>query len=748
MSALAARTKTTPGVVFRNGESSRKPLPEWFSGEWLSVVLMLWVGAAGLMAARQTALPVAPPTYEQKLAWMLRLEDQRILRDPPPIAPATPPAPQGATRTAAKKSLPPAPVVSSPDLVLLLGDLEGRVRRRAALAIGRVGLAEGVAPLIKTLSADGEPEVRQMAAFAIGLLGQRQGVEPLRTALNDASPIVQGRAAEALGLIGDASSSPAIAAMATRQFAASTVATLDPDDLTYPQSPGAEAFRLGIYALARLKAYDALAAVVLDQTGQPRARWWPVAYALSRADDKRFVPALTTLVGGGGSFTRAFAARGLQTLKDGSALGALILRAQGWQEDPRAAVAAIRALGQLGMPEATPIVRGLLQVRLLDPGLRLEIVTALGLLRDRPSVDRMIDLAGDPWPALRAAALRALRQIDPDTFLMVLSGIDGDAHWSVRAALASIFGTLDPAIAVPRLIAMLSDRDARVIPAAVEALAKLRPPEIGPTLIRLLKHHDVIVRTAAATAIGDVKPAGGAAALADAYRAGARDAMYQARAAALGALAKYGAAAAGPVLKEALTDSDWAVRVKALALSRELDPATDLSGAIRPAPGSPADRYAAPSLVSPSASPHVFLETDKGTIEIELAVLDAPLTSANFLALARSGALSGVAIHRVVANFVVQDGDTRGDGEGSPGYTIRDELNERPFLRGTVGMALDWQDTGGSQYFITHSPQPHLDGRYTVFGHVVAGMECVDRLQQWDIIRRVRTWDGVELTVK
>jgi cyclophilin family peptidyl-prolyl cis-trans isomerase len=152
--------------------------------------------------------------------------------------------------------------------------------------------------------------------------------------------------------------------------------------------------------------------------------------------------------------------------------------------------------------------------------------------------------------------------------------------------------------------------------------------------------------------------------------------------------------------------------------------------------------------VAPPYSPHVSFETDKGTFEIELAVLDAPLTSANFLALAKQGYFTGVAIHRVVANFVVQDGDPRGDGEGSPGYTIRDELNTRPYLRGTVGMALDGADTGGSQWFVTHSPQPHLDAKYTVFGHVVAGMDVVDRLQQWDVIRRVRTWDGVELVVK
>jgi len=83
-----------------------------------------------------------------------------------------------------------------------------------------------------------------------------------------------------------------------------------------------------------------------------------------------------------------------------------------------------------------------------------------------------------------------------------------------------------------------------------------------------------------------------------------------------------------------------------------------------------------------------------------------------------------------------------GDGEGGPGYTLRDEINQRPFLRGTVGMALDWKDTGGSQYFIALMPQPHLDGRYTVFGQVVDGMDVVDRLVAGDVVRRVRAWDG------
>jgi cyclophilin family peptidyl-prolyl cis-trans isomerase len=293
---------------------------------------------------------------------------------------------------------------------------------------------------------------------------------------------------------------------------------------------------------------------------------------------------------------------------------------------------------------------------------------------------------------------------------------------------------------------VLKDKDTRVWPAAIQALTTVNPPELDATLLGLLKHADVMVRAAAATAIGERKVAGAEQALFEAYKTGVADAAYSARAAALAALSKYGAAAV-PALTAGLADKDWAVRVRAAELLKGLAPATETDAAIRPAPGRARD-YGAARLVAPSVSPHVYLETDKGTIEIELAVLDAPQACESFLQLAREGFFSSTAIHRVVPNFVVQDGDPRGDGEGGPGYTLRDEINQRPYLRGTLGMALEWADTGGSQWFITHSPQPHLDGRYTVFGHVVTGMEVLDRLQQWDVIRRVSIWDGVEMVTR
>src|SRR5580765_864330 len=127
----------------------------------------------------------AAPSFEQKMSWILRLEDQRQLRDP-----ANAPPPAG-------------------DLIALLKDPEGRIRRRAALAIGRVHLPAGIVPLADLLTSETDEEVRQMAAFGLGLIGRQEATGVLRNALADPSPIVRGRAAEALGLIGDTGSAEA-----------------------------------------------------------------------------------------------------------------------------------------------------------------------------------------------------------------------------------------------------------------------------------------------------------------------------------------------------------------------------------------------------------------------------------------------------------------------------------------------------------------------------------------------------------
>ncbi len=700
--------------------------------------LLLFASACASAPPAPTAATVKPPvvTWEEKLGWILRLEDQRLIRDPnPPAQVILVPA----TKARPAIVAPPPPS----DLLRLLNDDEARTRRRAALALGRVGLPEATPGLQKALG-DTEFEVRQMAAFALGLIGDASARPALLTALKDTEPIVQGRAAEALGTIGDKSDAPAIAAMVKTWVQGGALNTVAPDDLAWPLAPPVEAVRLGLYALVRLGSYEGIASSVINPNGAPASAWWPVAFALGRSGDARAVPALTVLLATPGRFTAAFAARGLGALKAQAAAPALRDIADKRQRDAAVVIEAIRALAAMGDRASTRVFERIVTETESNPTLRLEAANALAGLHAPDSLDFIIDLMSDSVPAIRGAAIRALAAIDSETFLTTLSGMDPDRDWTVRTAQADALAMLPGAQGEARLVAMLQDRDQRVIPAVLRALLAAKAPNAERILIDQLKADDFVVRAAAANSLASLKAMGAVPALVEAYRATMGDSTYVARAAILTAINTIDPAAARPLLQDALQDKDWAVRIKGAMLLRDQG-VTDTAAAIRPAPARPMDDAMRQFLVAPAFSPHAFIQLDRGTIEIELAITDAPLTSANFMELARKGFFNGTAIHRVVPDFVVQDGDPRGDGEGGPGYAIRDELNQLPYLRGTVGMALDWKDTGGSQFFITHSPQPHLDARYTTFGHVVNGIELVDRIEAGDVIRRVQIWDGTTL---
>ncbi|MBP7776624.1 MAG: HEAT repeat domain-containing protein [Acidobacteria bacterium] len=651
------------------------------------------------------------------MAAILHLEDRRTLAD----ATLTPPA--------------------VADLKLLLSDSEGRLRRRAALAMGRAGVADAVTPLSTALAKDTEPEVRAMAAFALGLIGDAAAVPALLPALGDADSRVQGRAAEALGLIGHEPAAGAIAGMAAAHVTAGALAGVAADDESYPLAPAVEAVRLGVYALARLSAVEELRAVVIGRDGLPVSDWWPLAYALQRVGKPAAAPTLRTWLSRGGSTTRAFAARGLGTLKDTASRSSLEALVQDEAQALGVRVQAMRALAAIGNPKSAPVLVPLV-AKAPAAVLRLEAASALGALADPARADFLLDYLEDEWPPMRAVSQAALAKADPETFMTVLSGLDVDREWRVRAALATTLAGLGRDAAALRLGQLADDEDPKVRAAALASLATLAVPGIEARLLNGLAHADLGVRLAAARGLGTLKPAGAAAALVRAYETSTAETTYVARAAMLAALAAVDPGAAVPVLRTALSDKDWAIRVRAASLIRELDP-TSTASPERPAPAPvEAGLDLTAAMIAPAISPQAYVQTTRGEIRVELAVLDAPRTVASFIALAGRGFFDGLAWHRIVPDFVVQSGDPRGDGEGGPGYTIRDELSQRPYVRGTVGMALDWKDTGGSQFFITHSPQPHLDARYTVFGRVVAGMDVVDRLEPGDRIDSVRVWDG------
>ena len=193
-----------------------------------------------------------PVVFVQKMRWILQLEDERQVRG------------------------------GGGDLIALLADPEARLRRRAALALGRVKLPEAIPALTSILQSEPDVEVKQMAAFAMGLIGDAAAATALIAALSDPDPLIQGRAAEALGMLAHKAAAPSVTTMVSSHINAGALKGITPDDLAHPKTAAAEAVRLGLYALVRLGSYDAIAGSVLDAAGHPRSRWWPIAYALHR----------------------------------------------------------------------------------------------------------------------------------------------------------------------------------------------------------------------------------------------------------------------------------------------------------------------------------------------------------------------------------------------------------------------------------------------------------------------------------
>ena len=134
------------------------------------------------------------------------------------------------------------------------------------------------------------------------------------------------------------------------------------------------------------------------------------------------------------------------------------------------------------------------------------------------------------------------------------------------------------------------------------------------------------------------------------------------------------------------------------------------------------------------------IATARGAIELELYPEHAPKTVNNFVFLARQGFYDGILFHRVISNFMVQGGDPTGSGSGDPGYKFEDELAGNPLKheKGVISMANSGPNTNGSQFFITHSPQPHLNGNHTVFGKVVTGQDVVDSIEQGDKMESIK----------
>jgi cyclophilin family peptidyl-prolyl cis-trans isomerase/HEAT repeat protein len=618
-------------------------------------------------------------------------------------------------------------------------------RRRIALALARIGSHDfidvnnngafdepgekraGVNELA-VLATDADRSVREAAAFALGEIGDRNGIEPLFSLTTDTDFGVATEAVEALGkMAGDP------------QFGNSNLTRyLWMTDPKWPEGIRARAVRF----LFRFEHERADAAAMHALAAPSEAVRQEAAYALSR---RAYAPArgqLELLLNDPNVLTRAYA---------------------------------VAAIGKIGDPIPVP----LLIEKLGDEHPWVRTNAAIALTRILPNhheafstshVPRLLALSEDPDPGVRVAAIDLLGvyvNTDPvgaggRLLNMLKNGTQSERELAAGVVVRQYLPTS----------AQARELDDSLSPwAIVRMIERTAGVEYGPALrARYVAHPDPIVRTAVLNAIPDTL----IEASLDTIKAGLSDPdvivrtsalekfakvtsmrisdwasileaaeakergnpMNDARIAAIRALAERQRPQNAAYLHALLADSDPVIRRVAADLI------VDKLNAKRP-------RYAPLPVTRPqseyeqivrwSRAPHTAtIHMTRGNIELALLPMDAPMTAWNFAQLAQKKFFDNTSFMRVVPNFVIQGGDPRNDMNGGPGYAIRDEINLQKYTRGAVGMALSGPDTGGSQFFITHSPQPHLDGGYTIFARVYEGMNAVvDQTERGDRVQTI-----------
>ena len=661
----------------------------------------------------------------------------------------------------------------------LFGDANASVRRRAALAAGRIGDEGAVGALGALLRGDGDERVRATAAFALGEIEAESASPALQEALTRSkSPELRARAIEALGKI--AAALPDSRADARKRIGDTIVNALAAENRQ--PKPNRLLVLLGLTAILRAKPDGGARTAALFLASKDARVRGDAANTLTRLRAKESLERLRVMLASDtDAVARANAARALGVAEDKAAFDALAAR-MSEDADTRVRVSAVRSLASLKDARAGQPLRERAEVLHADYRMErsgtvnarvpsavnelLEIFTALGTVLANTNDERAIELLrayraeGLVAPQLETALARispAQYVRDPavsDLFRRVPTFRDPSVTWQKVSAMGQGLGEMsgvtsaqvgnsvvslqaDAQIALRSLITS-ANTPALAVPDLLRALASFKPIDLAAVARGQLKADDVIVRATAADILSDLPPEpDNARALIEALPRALSDEINDAALSVLGALSKQQGADVNAAVETALETTDYLVRRRAADILRERAGGTDGARRIETVNtrNHRADYERAAARIGKSV--RALVATDKGAFTIELLPEDAPLTVDNFVTLARRGYFNGVPFHRVVPNFVIQGGDPRGDGNGGPGYQIRDEMNTVPYDRGAVGMALSGRDTGGSQWFVTHSPQPHLDGGYTVFGRVVSGMDVVDRIARGDRIRTI-----------
>lgn len=676
------------------------------------------------------------------------------------------------------------------------------VQMRAMLAAGRIGSEKAIPALEVLLESDPSTQVRAMAAFALGEIESIKSADVMLKILLDSktSDTVRARLVEGAGKIAAANAKDEKA----KAIGETILDTLDAEDKKGAKQ-SRDVILQGITAALRTRPNEVGVVLAKFLTNlDPRIRA-DAANAIARLRAKNANPALRAmLMADGDAVARANAARALGAAEDMTAFN-LLLDAATTDDDSRVRISAIRSLATLKNASAADQLLKHAEMLLAaykkvkkpnfipnEHSEFLEVAVTLGRLLTNSRNERAINLfrefgkldrgqSAEVYIArLRVAPGRGDNTDQPNL-----------THWRQYSTLAQLvgeFASLEPTTdegrkmktEAPEIIrpmakafvgALDPKADATIIlaaPDALRAFARFKTSDLAEVLRTALKNDDVVIRSTAAGLLADLPSSKESIdALKTAFDVSlVIDVDYNdAQLAILDALHKLDKKQSVGVFLGSLHAQDYLVRKKAFELLADKDFQKDFPnvpfsmenarkekkdqvlpyGGVHTKLGQVLNTAAdyRRAATRKNGTVKAVLTTVKGTFTIDLFPENAPLTVDNFIKLARANYFNGLEVHRVVPNFVMQDGDPRGDGSGGPGWSIRCEVNMLAYDRGAVGMALSGKDTGGSQWFVTHSPQPHLDGGYTVFGRVnETGMKVVDNIVRGDKILSVRIVEG------
>jgi cyclophilin family peptidyl-prolyl cis-trans isomerase len=657
--------------------------------------------------------------------------------------------------------------VSDGRLIEYLASKDGNVRSRAALALANVADTSTVLAVIPLL-ADASREVRESAAFALGQIGDGRASRPLQERLSvETSAGVSARILEALGKCGPPEALESV--ISYRPGKGQPVMTSD---------QALSVARFAIRSLRSKRSIEFVASLLDDSSSGVQ---WTALYALWRSAPDSVV---TVVLRRSGDRLKQLARSknpdvrrnlALLTARVQSKTSRSVLReldkAEGWPGDWRVRTEIARALAAHVSSEADFV--GLLARHLehRSANVRLAAMAALGgadrravsRSKEREALVRKLDAVGRSVrerDAHRSEAMAAMARLFPEDYKFIGLLDESSTPVAVSAGVIRSFSSLPSRDHVAIVLERLGSRSLPIAMAAWETLppvlkpAKKQPawdiPQLAATIAKSAKaallRNDMALTTLVAQAIADtavmtILNAEGALKqvtedLMLAYAALASPGDVEAMQAVVLTLGAIGDRRAVPVLERALKDPDRTVAVRAAASLKQIT-GSDYSAQVAQSSEPLYTDYDWKSLESVPELMNVELLTNRGLIVLELLPREAPFTVLSFVKLVRKGFYDGLLFHRVVPDFVVQGGDPRGDGWGGPGYAIRTETALVNYYRGMVGIASAGKDTEGCQFFITHSAQPHLDGRYTIFARVREGMSVVDAIQVGDSITRI-----------